>query len=147
MVVFPVAAASRYLTCGVSYSRTSYQVCPLQRVLRRVLSLLLHRSVVMVRLVLVGKRLWRDLSSNRSKLSPWRPLCAFDVCMDLSRNEMSECDFCIHAVVDDVAVGFYVEASSHTEASNEAMSEAQRRFPGKSLEIRVVEKLRSSNSV
>ena len=43
---------------------------------------------------------------------------------------MSECDFYIHAVVDDVAVGFYVEASSHTEASNEAMGEARRRFPG-----------------
>jgi hypothetical protein len=56
-------------------------------------------------------------------------------------------DFYIHAVVDDVAVGFYVEAPSHTEASNEAMREAQRRFPGKRVEIRVVEKLRSSNSV
>jgi hypothetical protein len=36
---------------------------------------------------------------------------------------MSECDFYIHAVVDDVAVVFYVEASSHTEASTEAMRE------------------------
>ena len=60
---------------------------------------------------------------------------------------MSECDFYIQAVVDDVAVGFYVEASSHTEASNEAMREAQRRFPWKRVEIRVVEKLRSSNPV
>jgi ribosomal protein L16/L10AE len=67
--------------------------------------------------------------------------------MDLSKKRMSACDFYIHAVVDDVAVGFYVEASSHTEASNEAMREAQRRFPGKRFEIRVVEKLRSSNSV
>jgi len=56
-------------------------------------------------------------------------------------------DFYIHAVVDDVAVGFYVEAPSQTEASNEAMREAQRRFPGKRVEIRVVEKLRSSNCV
>jgi hypothetical protein len=48
------------------------------------------------------------------------------------RSKMSECDFYIHAIVDDVAVGFYVEASSHTEASNEAIREAQRRFPGKS---------------
>ena len=63
------------------------------------------------------------------------------------RNKMSECDFYIHAIVDDVAVGFYVEASSHTEASNKAMSEAERRFPEKRVEIRVVEKLRSSNSV
>ena len=54
---------------------------------------------------------------------------------------MSECDFYIHAIVDDVAVGFYVEASSHTEASNEAIREAQRRFPGKRVEIRGVEKL------
>ncbi len=38
-------------------------------------------------------------------------------------------------VVDDVAVGFYVEASSQTEASNEAMCEAERRFPGKRVEI------------
>ena len=60
---------------------------------------------------------------------------------------MSECGFYIQAVVDDVAVGFYVEASSQTEASNEAMCEAERRFPGKRVEIRVVEKLRSSNSV
>jgi hypothetical protein len=59
---------------------------------------------------------------------------------------MSECAFYIHAVVDDVAVGFYVEASSQTEAGNEAMWEAQRRFPGKRVEIRVVENLRSSNS-
>jgi hypothetical protein len=61
---------------------------------------------------------------------------------------MNECDFYIQAVVDDVAVGFYfyVEASSQTEASNEAMREAERRFPGKKVEIRVVEKLRSSNS-
>jgi len=44
---------------------------------------------------------------------------------------MSECDFYIHAVVDDVAVSFYVEASNHTEASNEAMREAKRRFPGR----------------
>jgi hypothetical protein len=40
---------------------------------------------------------------------------------------MSECDFYIHGVVDDVAVSFYVGASSHTEASNKAMCEAQRR--------------------
>jgi ribosomal protein L16/L10AE len=60
---------------------------------------------------------------------------------------MSECDFYIQAVVDDVAMGFYVETSSHTEASNEAMREAQRRFPGKRVEIRVVEKLRSFHSV
>jgi hypothetical protein len=59
---------------------------------------------------------------------------------------MSKCNFYIHAVVDNVVVGFYVEASSQTEASNEAMWEAQRRFPGKMVEIRVVERLRSSNS-
>ena len=58
---------------------------------------------------------------------------------------MNECDFYIQAVVDDVAVGFYIEASSQTEASNEAMREAGRRFPGKKVEIRVVEKLQSSN--
>jgi ribosomal protein L16/L10AE len=60
---------------------------------------------------------------------------------------MSECGFYIQAVVDDVAVGFYVESSSHTEASNEALRKAERRFPGKRVEIRVVETLRSSNSV
>ena len=60
---------------------------------------------------------------------------------------MSECSFYIRAVVDDVAVGFYVEASSHTEASNEALRQAERRFPWKRVEIGVVEKLRSSNSV
>jgi hypothetical protein len=60
---------------------------------------------------------------------------------------MSECNFYIQAVVDDVSVGFYVEASSQPEASSEAMCEAQRRFPGKRVEIRVVEKLQSSNSV
>jgi hypothetical protein len=54
---------------------------------------------------------------------------------------MSECGFYIRAVVDDVAVGFYVESSSHTEASNEALREAERRFPGKRIEIRGVEKL------
>jgi hypothetical protein len=59
---------------------------------------------------------------------------------------MNECDFYIQSFVDDVAVGFYVEASSQTEASNEAMREAERRFPGRKVEIRVVEKLRSSNS-
>jgi ribosomal protein L16/L10AE len=59
---------------------------------------------------------------------------------------MSECDFYIQAIVDDVAVGFYVEASSQSEASNEAMREAQRRFPGKRFEIQVVERLWSSNS-
>jgi ribosomal protein L16/L10AE len=60
---------------------------------------------------------------------------------------MSECGFYIRAVVDDVAVSFYVEASSHTEASNEALREAERRFPWKRVEIRDVEKLRFSNSV
>jgi hypothetical protein len=60
---------------------------------------------------------------------------------------MIKCDFYIQAVVDDVAVGFYVEASSHTEANNKAMREAQRRFPGERVEIRVVEKLRSPDSV
>ena len=60
---------------------------------------------------------------------------------------MSECGFYIQAVVDDVAMGFYVEASSHTEANNEVLRKAGRRFPGKRVEIRVVEKLRSSNSV
>jgi hypothetical protein len=60
---------------------------------------------------------------------------------------MSECLFYIQALVDDVAVGFYVESSNHTEASNEALREAERRFPGKRIEIRGVEKLRSSNSV
>ena len=60
---------------------------------------------------------------------------------------MSGCGFYIQAVVDDVAVGFYVDASSQTEASIEAMREAERRFPGKRVEIRVVEKLQSSNSV
>ena len=59
---------------------------------------------------------------------------------------MSEC-FYIQAVVDDVVVGFYIESSSHTEASNEALRQAERRFPGKRVEIRVVEKLRASNSV
>jgi ribosomal protein L16/L10AE len=54
---------------------------------------------------------------------------------------MSECGFYIQAVVDDVAVSFYVEASSQTEASIEAMRQAERRFPGKRIEIRVVEKL------
>jgi hypothetical protein len=39
-------------------------------------------------------------------------------------------------------VGFYVETSSLTEASNEAIREGQRRFPGRGVEIRVVEKLR-----
>jgi hypothetical protein len=43
-------------------------------------------------------------------------------------------------------MGFYVEASSHTEASNEMLRKAERRFPGERVEIRVVEKLRSSNS-
>jgi hypothetical protein len=57
---------------------------------------------------------------------------------------MSECGFYIQAVVDDVAVGFYIEASSQTEASNEALRKAERRFPGKRIEIRAVEKLRSS---
>jgi hypothetical protein len=61
--------------------------------------------------------------------------------------EMRKCDFYIQAVVDDVAVGFYVEASSHTEANNKAIREAQRRFPRERVEIRVVEKLRSSDSV
>jgi hypothetical protein len=56
---------------------------------------------------------------------------------------MSECGFYIQAVVDDVAMGFYVEASSHTEASNEVLRKAERRFPRKRVEIRVVEKLRS----
>jgi hypothetical protein len=65
----------------------------------------------------------------------------------LRRREMSKCHFYIQAVVDDVAVGFYVESSSQTEASNEALREAERRFPGKRIEIRAVEKLRSSNSV
>ena len=60
---------------------------------------------------------------------------------------MSECGFYIQAVVDDVAMGFYVEASSHTEASNEVLLKAERRFHRKRVEIRVVEKLRSSNSV
>jgi hypothetical protein len=60
---------------------------------------------------------------------------------------MTECHFYVHAVVDDVSVGFYVEASSQTEASNEAMRDAQRRFPGRRVEIGVVEKLRSSTSV
>jgi hypothetical protein len=60
---------------------------------------------------------------------------------------MSASGFYIRAVVDDVAVAFYVEASSHTEASNEALREAERRFPWKRVEIRDVEKLRSSNSV
>jgi hypothetical protein len=60
---------------------------------------------------------------------------------------MSECAFYIQAVVDDVAVGFYVESSSPTEASNEALREAERRFHGKKVEIRGVEKLRSSNCV
>jgi hypothetical protein len=60
---------------------------------------------------------------------------------------MSECGFYIQAVVDGVAVGFYVESSSHADASNEALSKAERRFPGKRIEIRVVEKLRSSDSV
>jgi ribosomal protein L16/L10AE len=58
---------------------------------------------------------------------------------------MSESAFYIQAVVDDVAVGFYVESSSHTEASNEALRTAERRFPGKRVVIQVVEKLRSSN--
>jgi hypothetical protein len=60
---------------------------------------------------------------------------------------MSECGFYIQAFVDDVAMGFYVEASSHTEASDEVLPKAERRFSGKRVEIRVVEKLRSSNSV
>jgi hypothetical protein len=60
---------------------------------------------------------------------------------------MSECLFYIQAVVDDVAVGFYVELSSHTESGNETLREAELRFPGKRVEIRGVEKLRSSNSV
>ena len=60
---------------------------------------------------------------------------------------MSECAFYIQAVVDDVAVGFYVESSSDTEVGNEALRKAERRFPGKRVEIRVVEKLQSSNSV
>jgi hypothetical protein len=59
---------------------------------------------------------------------------------------MSQCLFYIQAVVDDVAVGFYIESSSHTEASNEALRKAEKRFPGKRIEIRGVEKLRSSNS-
>jgi hypothetical protein len=63
------------------------------------------------------------------------------------RSEMSQCHFYIHAIVDDVAVGFYVEASSQSEASSEAMREAQQRFPGKRIEIRGVEKLRPSHSV
>jgi hypothetical protein len=54
---------------------------------------------------------------------------------------MSECAFYIQAVVDDVAVGFYVQSSSDTEASNEASRKAEQRFPGKRVEIRVVEKL------
>ena len=41
-------------------------------------------------------------------------------------------------------MGFYLEASSHTEASNEALRKAARRFPWKRIEIRDVEKLRSS---
>ena len=45
------------------------------------------------------------------------------------RNERMQ--FYIQAFVDDVGVGFYVEASNQTEASNEAMREAERRFPGK----------------
>jgi hypothetical protein len=60
---------------------------------------------------------------------------------------LTDTSFYIQAVVDDVAVGFYVEASSHTEANNEALLKAERRFPGKMVEIRVVEKLRSSKSV
>jgi hypothetical protein len=64
----------------------------------------------------------------------------------IRRGEMSECLFYIQALVDDVAVGFYVESSNHTEASNEGR-EAERRFPGKRIEIRGVEKLRSSNFV
>ena len=79
--------------------------------------------------------------------APQRPFARLMPAWTYLRSEMSECDFYIHAVVDDVAVGFYVEASSHTEASNEAIREAQRRFPGKRVEIRGVEKLRSSNSV
>ena len=58
---------------------------------------------------------------------------------------MSQCLFYIRAVVDDVAVGFYFESSSHTEASNEALLKAERRFPGKRIEIRGVEKLQSSS--
>jgi hypothetical protein len=59
---------------------------------------------------------------------------------------MSACGFYIRAVVDDVAVSFYIEASSQTEATNEAMHEAERRFPGQRVEIRAVEKLQSFNS-
>jgi hypothetical protein len=41
---------------------------------------------------------------------------------------MSECNFYIHAVVDDVAVGFYVEASSHTEASRGHYTKRQKSY-------------------
>jgi hypothetical protein len=60
---------------------------------------------------------------------------------------MGECLFYIRAVVDDLAVGFYFESSSHTEGGNETLRETERRFPGKRVEIQGVEKLRSSNSV
>jgi hypothetical protein len=60
---------------------------------------------------------------------------------------MSERDFYIHAVVDDVAMSFYIEASSSTEASNEAMRTLQRRFPGKRIELRIVEKLSTAGDL
>jgi hypothetical protein len=55
---------------------------------------------------------------------------------------MSECAFYIQAVVDDVAVGFYVQSSSDTEASNEASRKAEQRFPGRELRF---ESLRNSD--
>jgi hypothetical protein len=77
----------------------------------------------------------------------WRVWFYKDLFKDSGGTKMRDFAFYIQAIVDGVAVGFYVEASSHTEASNEALREGERRFPKKRVEIRGVEELRSSNAV
>ena len=60
---------------------------------------------------------------------------------------MSKSNFYIQAVVDEVVIAFYVESASQVEARYEALRMAERRFPRKSIELRVVEKLRSLNPI
>jgi hypothetical protein len=60
---------------------------------------------------------------------------------------MSKSYFYVKTVVDDVVIAFYVESASQVEARYEALRLAERRFPAKSVELPVVEKLRSFNPI